>query len=160
MIKVSENLYVGNDEDARHFSFDDMSFVHACKTSHQQGVGYTGNLSKDHPLYLVYERGRELFLNLIDAKFPLSPNFGDPIFKSAFDFIDKKIEDMEVLIHCNQGMSRSPSIALAYMAKKDLLPNGSYKEASEQFTKLYPEYNPGAGIAHYLENHWDNIMRL
>jgi len=160
MIKVAENLYVGNDEDARHNAFNEMSFVHACKTSHQQGVGYIGNLAKDHPLYLVYERGRELFLNIIDAKFPLSPNFGDPLFKAAFDFIDKKINDIEVLVHCNQGLSRSPSIALAYMAKKGLLPSESYKEASEEFKKIYPDYNPGVGIVHYLENHWSHILSL
>lgn len=159
MIKVKENIFVGNLNDC--LEAKDFSIVHCCKNPcHLRAVGYTGNLDKSHQNYLVYEDKRNLFLNLVDAPFPLSPKFGHPMFAAAFRFIDNYLKKGEVLLHCNQGHSRGPSLALAYMAMKDLIDNESYEAATADFKKVYPTYEPGKGIAHYLENNWSAVMGL
>ncbi|MCE7039237.1 hypothetical protein [Dyadobacter sp. CY312] len=161
MLNVSEGINVGTEHDCRSVVDGNFAVIHACKIPcHCAGVGYTGNLDKDHPEYLVSEKDNHLYLNIIDAAFPLSPKFGDPMFRAAFRFLEKSSKTKEVLIHCNQGHSRGPSIALAYMAKMDLIENQTYAAATEDFKKIYPDYEPGKGVVHYLENNWNAVMQL
>jgi predicted protein tyrosine phosphatase len=60
-----------------------------------------------------------------------------------------------VLVHCNQGMSRSPAIGLLYLAKyTDQLPKSSFAEAEAAFRKLYPPYNPAPGVRGFMFQNW------
>lgn len=163
MTELFKHFYVGDDGDCRFLRGDaDLFIVHACKSPcHSEGVGYKGNLDKKHPYYLTYQTKNDLYLNIIDADTPLPAEFGDPIFKKALDFIESKYNKSpysKVLVHCNRGQSRSPSIALVFMAKKGEIDSISYDTATRDFKKLYPEYAPGKGIAHYLENNWAKLM--
>jgi len=109
---------------------------------------------KDHPEYLVARRGNRLILNIVDADNPAF--FAKEMIDAALDFTDKALaRGLKVLIHCNQGESRSPSIALLYMAARlGALPTESLYAAEEQFRKLYPRYNPKPGIRGHLYQHW------
>ena len=81
-------------------------------------MGYSGRAaSKDHPEYLLAVRDNRLILNLIDVD---NPDWVSPtIINKAIEFIDEAIADgKHVLIHCNQGMSRSPVIGLLDKANK------------------------------------------
>src|SRR3989344_8440644 len=157
MIEVHKNLFVGNEQDC--FSSNGFVIIHACKSPcHQRALNYRGSLPQNHPNYLVYENGDDLFLNMVDMEQPLLPKFATPICVKALEFIDKNIKDKKVLIHCNHGLSRSPSLALLYMAKKGTINNESYNKAVEAFVKLFPSYNPNNGIVSYLRNEWDNLM--
>lgn len=161
MREVSENLFVGSLEDSRDLEDKrDWAIVHACKTpSHQQAVGYEKSLPADHPHYLVFLRGTDLFLNMVDMPKEFSPKFTDPMVTAAFKFIKKNLdEERKVIIHCNNGGSRGPSLALAYMAYKGLIAAGSYEEAVKEFQELYPEHAPNTGISAYLKNNWHRIM--
>jgi predicted protein tyrosine phosphatase len=100
------------------------------------------------------ERGNHLYLNMVDPPIPL---FKPEMFKIFFAFMDKQISNRPVLIHCNQGLSRAPSLTLLYMAKRlNLLPNTSYQDALLEFEKNYP-YQPGKGIETFLTNYWDSL---
>lgn len=68
----------------------------------------------------------------------------------------KKVE--KVLIHCNQGISRSPSIGLLYLAVKGIIKNENYNIAKEDFIKIYPKYEP-SGIKEFLEINWSNYFK-
>lgn len=164
MTELFERFFVGEDQSCKdHKSQPDFAIVHACKDPcHKQGVGYSGNLDKNDPRYLVFEDGKNLYLNMIDAPFPMKPEFGNPLFKSAFNFIDENLQDpeMNVLVHCNVGGSRGPSIAMAYLAKKGMIGAISFEHAKTEFKEIYPGYEPGKGIAHYLENNWETVMNL
>ena len=48
---------------------------------------------------------------------------------------------MSVVIHCNQGLSRAPSIALLWLAKraKAISSSESYAAAAQAFLEIYPE---------------------
>ena len=159
MRKITENLFIGNDQDCINNRFN-FSIIHACKTCHQKGVGYRGNLPQTHPHYLIYRKPNDLYLNLVDMDKELMAKYTDPIFKSAIQFIDEKISTKKVLIHCNKGQSRSPAIGMVYLALKGKISSGSYKEAKREFSRLYQGFFPGTGIELYLYHRWNEIMTI
>ena len=148
-IEVQDGLYVGNELDCR-VGGDELAVVHVCKSPcHQSAVGYRGSLSRDHPHYLVLEQGTNLYLNLVDPPIPL---FMAPSFISFLAFARVQLkEDRKILIHCNQGESRAPSLALLLLAKLvGSISNESYRAARADFEALFMGYNPGLGIQKYL----------
>jgi len=157
MKEVFESLYVGDDRDCKQVS--EMATVHACKHQcHQNAVGYSGSLSKDHPEYLVAERESDLYLNIVDMDRKLSHDFTEPIVSAALDFIEENIDSQEVLVHCNQGQSRSPALAMLFLAKRrNQISDTSYHQAKEEFRELYPRFNPGRGIESYLKDYWNQL---
>ncbi len=80
-----------------------------------------------------------------------------PSFVAFLAFVDREISDREVLIHCNQGQSRAPSLALLYMAKRlRSIPDESYDLAAEAFRSQF-SYRPGEGIKRWLAMNWQDI---
>ena len=156
MIGISERIFVGSEADHRTGD-DDWAIVHACKSPcHQRAVGYRGNLQSSHPNYLVLEEENDLYLNIID---PPGPLFMPPLFTSFMDFGTRHWEQgKKVLIHCNQGESRAPSLALLFLAKfRNEITDESYEKAKTEFQDLYPLYQPGQGIQIYLARHWNEF---
>ncbi len=158
MKEIHTNLYIGNDSSCHANS--DYAIIHACKTCHQKALRYTKSLPPTHPHYLIYKSNHHLFLNMVDMDRELMPQFTNPIMKAAIEFIDTNINDKKVLIHCNQGMSRSPSIGLLYLAIKGSLPTDSYRNAVSEFQKIFPNYNPGSGIASYMNRNWNDLIGM
>ncbi|HLW01388.1 MAG TPA: hypothetical protein VKT82_22220 [Ktedonobacterales bacterium] len=94
-------------------------------------------------------------LNIVDADnaaFFSKEGLIDP----ALDFIDEsRGKELQILVHCNQGESRAPSIALLYMAARlGILPTESLEAAEAQFRPLYPNYFPKHGIRGHLRQYW------
>ena len=162
MKEVMKNIFVGDIEDCKNvFNAVDANYaiVHACKTCHRLGVGYTGNLKNDHPEYLIKEDGIDLFLNMVDMDRELMALYTNPIMKAAFEFIDKYLKlEHKVLVHCDQGGSRGPSVAMLYISRYNQWP--SYKYAVDYFKEIYPDFNPGRGIELYMQKNFDAIMKL
>jgi predicted protein tyrosine phosphatase len=89
---------------------------------------------------------------------PDEPLFMPPLFIASLAFIEKHISNRKVMIHCNEGLSRAPSLALLYLAKRaKVIDDGSYRAAAKDFIKLFRFYQPGRGIALYLELHWKEL---
>ena len=156
MQEVFERLLVSNDLSCRNGN-EKLVVVHACKSPcHQREVGYRGSLPNTHPNYLVKEDEYNLFLNMID---PPAPLFMPPLFTSFLTFTNTHwSEGKRILIHCNQGESRAPSLALLFMAKcRSALNNDSYEAAKKDFESIYPNYNPGKGIQKYFSVKWDEL---
>jgi len=151
-----KNLFVGNLRDCFYVHNPDWAVIHACKhPCHQQAVGYQGNLDPSHPRYLSIERDNHLFLNMVDMVGMPSYQFTKQIVQTALDFIDEKIVDHKVLIHCNKGQSRAPIIALLFLSKRrKAISNRSYEEARKGFIKLFVNYQPGKGLENYLIKYW------
>jgi hypothetical protein len=153
VIEVHDRLFVGSEADCRPGN-DESVVIHACKSPcHQRAVGYRGSLPSSHPNYLVLEHSYDLYLNIID---PDKPLFMPPLFTVFLDFAGKHWDaGRKVLIHCNQGESRSPTLAMMLMAKHiGVISDASYDEARAEFEQLYPYYRPGLGIQKYLHCHW------
>jgi hypothetical protein len=156
MLEVYHNLFIGTGRDCFFTQKDDWAVIHACKSPcHQRVLGYNRSLPSDHPNYLTFEHGNHLFLNMIDSDEPL---FMPPLFMASLVFIEKHISNRRVMIHCNEGLSRAPSLALLYLAKRaKVIDGGSYGAAAKDFIKLFRFYRPGRGIALYLELHWKEL---
>lgn len=163
MIEVCENLFVGNQEDYElHVAQrEGWAVVHACKEPyHRQALGYKGRAApKDHPEYLIARRENRLILNLVDVDNPAF--FRTEMITEALDFIDEALESgTKVLVHCNQGESRGPSIALLYMAaRRQSLPTESLESAESEFRSLYAGYSPSNGIRGHLRECWQDYCR-
>lgn len=156
MRQVHERVYVGTESDCRTGN-SAWVVVHACKSPcHQRAVGYRRSLPSDHPNYLVLEHERDLYLNIID---PPAPLFKRPLFASFLKFAGRHWDaGSSILIHCNKGESRAPSLAMLFLAKHShTIPGVSYDSARKEFQKIYPFYHPGGGIQVYLRAHWDDF---
>jgi len=161
MKKIIENLYIGSDFDCRLAIANSYAIVHACKhPCHRRGVGYKGNLKPTHPYYLIKRSGSNLYLNMVDMEKKMLARYTHPIMKAALQFIDGNINEKKVLVHCNQGLSRSPSIILLYLACKKIITNESYQKAKSEFIqKYYSRYNPNQGIRLYLNSNWHELIK-
>ena len=157
MTQVDDNIYVGDLDDYRQLSDDNsFVFVQACKNPcHQKAVGYEGELPKDNPEYISALRSNGIAINMIDSISPL--HFSYQQFDDALAFINSNTEK-KILIHCNQGVSRSPSIALLHLAKKGKIKNNSYQSAKSDFESIYPNYRPNDGIKGFLTMHWPRFI--
>lgn len=60
-----------------------------------------------------------------------------------------------LLIHCNQGESRAPTLALLFLAKHlQAIPSDSFLAAQAAFAPLYAGYRPGVGIQQFFATKW------
>jgi len=156
MFEVHEGVYVGSEASCRNGTAD-LAVVHACKTPcHQRAVGYAGSLPNTHQHYLVMRRSFDLFLNMIDPPLPL---FKLPLFTEFLLFAAEHWDvGRPLAIHCNQGESRAPSLALVFLAKHlRVLPDDSFAGAADAFRIRYPAYRPGVGIQRFLADNWTGL---
>lgn len=154
------NLWVGGMADLSSICASQWAIVHATQTIHYPVCGWnrtTNKPNKDHPDYLTKDLGQRLSINWVDGPAHLYKMGGPQLFVKVLDFIDKWYKQKNVLVHCDQGISRSPTVVLLYLAKRlKILSSGSFNEAVDPFKKLYPSYNPG-GIAEFVSENWDQI---
>lgn len=157
MIEIYPRLWIGNEHDYETGvkGKPEWVIVHACKEPyHRQLLGYTSRgAPKDHPEYLIARRENRLFLNLVDAPNPAF--FDKRIIDAALKFIEEGLQNQkEVLVHCNLGESRSPTIGLLYLATHtDRLPK-DLEAAEYTFRQIYPYYNPSTGIRGFMRQNW------
>lgn len=159
MHRIDDQLLIGNLSDCRTGS-PQLAVVHACKSPcHQRAVGYTGKLPNHHPHYLALQQPCDLYLNLIDPPIPL---FQLESFRRFLAFASEQASAARpLLIHCNQGESRAPSLALLLLAlHRKSIPCATYAEARVAFECLYPVYKPGTGIQQFLAAHWSELAAL
>jgi predicted protein tyrosine phosphatase len=172
MREVFPNLFCGSDEDWYNLKkehipgreidqpVDNWAVLHAAKEPcHRQFVGYTGRgCPKESPEYLYAERGNRLALNIVDAPKPEFFDIG--MIDKALDFIEQKLsEGLKVLVHCNEGRSRSASICLLYLIKHGIINGDTLEDCEAEFMKVYPEYNPGTGIMGFVKEHWKDYVK-
>lgn len=153
MKEVAAGLWVGSQQDFESLPPDHgLAIVHACKEPHHRAaLGYTGRAApKDHDEYLFAYRDGCIILNLVDVADPAYVRA--ELVDAALAFIAaKRGEGQGVLVHCNQGRSRSPTIAMLAMARD--LP-ADFEEAEDLFRKLYPDYQPANGMREFALSNW------
>lgn len=163
MIEVHENLFVGTGNDLIHA--DDGAkgikegwyVISAAKEPwHREALGYTTRgAPKDHIEYLIASRTRRMILNLVDVD---NPEFiREEIIAVVLENISMALERGDkVLVHCNQGHSRAPTIALLWLHANDPEYAGlDYDQAAEKFREIYPDFAPAKGMEGYARQHWE-----
>jgi len=160
MIEVSPRLSVGDEHDYELQVGGDSGWavVHACKEPyHRRLLGYTTKgAPKGHPEYLYAVRGDRLYMNLVDVDDPAYVQ--KELVDKALAFIHEKLAaGKKVLVHCNQGESRGPGIALLYLLRHtQVLHKTSLADALGAFQRIYPAFHPASGIAGYIAAHWSD----
>jgi hypothetical protein len=162
MIEIYPNLHIGTAED---YEFQvkgktDWMVIHACKEPyHRQELGYTGRgAPKNHPEYLIVRRRNRLVLNLVDAPDPAY--IPKEVIDAALEFIHEGLDKShKILVHCNLGESRSPSIGLLYLAIHTDKLSRDFTEAEQDYRQIYPSYNPGLGMRGYLIKNWNLYLK-
>jgi predicted protein tyrosine phosphatase len=157
MREVAHNLYVGSLKDFQtladsEVALEGWAIVHAAKEPyHRKFVGYVSRgAPQDNPEYLSARRGDRLAMNLIDAD--TMQYVSNQIMDEAVIFVRQKLEEgKKVLIHCNEGCSRAPTLAMLVLAAQ-LHPE--FSEAVNAFKKRYVDYNPKSGVFEYAKSHW------
>ena len=151
MVEIYTNLFIGDEGDGYSVvGREGWAIVHAAKEPfHREALGYTGRAApKEHAEYLIARRGERLILNLVDAPDPAY--IPQMLLDEALKFIHERLAvGRRVLVHCNQGESRAPTIGLLYLvAYSDGWPfrGLAFDQAEEVFREIYPAYAPGAGM--------------
>ena len=156
MREVTKNLFVGSEIDEASIRRQPGWYViHACKEPyHRDALGYSGRAApKTHPEYLIARRDNRLVLNLVDA--PNPDYIPSEIMDAAIQAIHENIGQFKVLVHCNQGASRSPTVALLYLAKfTDEFDGLPYEAAIQKFRQTYPEFLPAIGVSEFARRNW------
>lgn len=161
MVEVCKNIYVGDDNDYyKLINKQDWCVLHCCKHPfHCQFVGYSGNLPIDHIDYAFKSNGNEMALNMVDLNFFNEEylDYNRNMIEQAFIFLDEHYYNgKKLLIHCNQGQSRSPSLAMLYMARVGEL-SVDFETALTNFKSIYPAYNPKKNIFETVKRVWSNF---
>jgi len=153
------SLYIGTREDAAVRGDDTWAVVNTAKTVHCEIMGWGSRPPSDHPNYVEFQEGQLLSFNWVDgpANYFDYERRGVERFTRALDFIDRWYPTTQVLINCDQGQSRSPTVALLYLAKRlGTISNASFAEARIEFQQIYPTYDP-KGIADFVSTRWADI---
>jgi hypothetical protein len=157
MREVRDGLYVAGDDACRSGGAE-MAVVHACKRPcHRQAVGYTGTLPRDHPGRHARRDGNDLFLNLVDRQ---RPRYDRAVFEAFFAFSAAQWGGgRELLVHCNAGRSRSPVLAMLFLAgvTQDISAE-TYEGAVADYAARDPDARPGAGLRTFARTRWEALM--
>jgi len=162
MIQLPQsNIFIGTINDLGQTNEQDWALVHATQTIHYKIFGWnrtTNKPNKKHPNYIYYEKDNRLSLNWVDGAAYLYNWSGTETFNKILDFIEKWNNQRKILIYCDQGQSRAPTLGLLYLAKRlKSIPNDSFESARSEFIKIYPNYSP-SGIGDYVAQHWNEII--
>mmetsp|Transcript_21970 Transcript_21970/g.18844 ORF Transcript_21970/g.18844 Transcript_21970/m.18844 type:complete len:108 (+) Transcript_21970:131-454(+) len=76
-------------------------------------------------------------------------------FDECFEYIDKKREECNVLVHCFAGVSRSASVVIAYLMKKN---SWTYQQTHDFVYLKRPLIQPNAGFANILKKYESKIL--
>ena len=164
MIELIKNIYVGSEED--YYTIQNMpnwAILHCCKHPfHCQFVGYRGSLSPSNPDYALKRIGNEMALNLVDMdKFDCKYlDFNRKMFKTAFEFLDEYREKgYKLLIHCNQGESRAPTLGLLYVSYLGAYNYAGFEESVRKLRMIYPQYAPRNNIYQTVAALWQDFVK-
>lgn len=165
MIEVMPQLFVGTVDESISLVLNqaEWSIVNTSGKYHK----IMHNWKKADPedkCYILHSEPSVISINWVDAADPSYFNYngeGVENVKQILKFIESSIEVYKkVLVCCDKGKSRSPSIAMMYMAFSGKFDNDAfeYESAKERFSTVYPLYNPGIGIETFLKEHWKEIF--
>lgn len=164
MIEIAQNIFTGTEQDFYAIQGQqNWATLHCCKNPfHCDFVGYKCSLPPNHPDYALKRKGNEMALNLVDMN-TFSENyldFNEKMFRTAFEFLDEyRKNGYRILIHCNQGESRGPTMAMFYASYCGLFENKNFIETVSKFKGIYPRYNPKKNIYYTTQSLWGKFVK-
>ena len=135
---IIDNIYLGDTNAAGNETYleeNNITVVVNCAS------GYSSN----------YKRLKSLELNLKDYA---SENLF-PKFDVAYKFV-KEYKENNILIHCLQGKSRSPSFVIFYLMKEK---RWDYDTCMNFVKEKRPIVSPNAGFVTQLKEYYDKYIK-
>lgn len=108
-------------------------------------MGYRGHLPSTNPDHALKRIENEMALNLVvmDCFSENYLSFNRDMFTTVFSFLDEYgLQGYKILIHCNQGESRAPTIGLLYIARLETFEYADFDTSVQKLRKMYPAYMP------------------
>jgi protein-tyrosine phosphatase len=141
MTKIMPHLYLGNECDARNL-----------QALEKEGIYYILNVTKAIPMPPASSK-------FIAKRIAVNDCPGQNLkqhFEEAFDFIDEaKNNNSKVLVHCQAGVSRSPTIVIAYMMSRLHI---TMNEAMERVRQQRPIIEPNFVFLNQLKDFEDKLF--
>jgi hypothetical protein len=155
MEEIIKRLYVGSDADVAKAKERGYSRLACCKdgpNGHRAMLGYTSLGAPKGRDYLFAQKGNWMALNLIDSDDPTM--IPDKVLDVGLKFIAEQMDaGKTILVHCNAGRSRSPSIVMLYLHSIGEL-SQSFNRARHIFHTIYPPFDPGHGMEFKIRTRW------
>lgn len=153
MFEITKNIYVSSIDGCVRGS-SGLTVVHACK--HPCYVDSSSILPAFTYLNLYNSDQYDLYMNIVDSSLP---NFNLELIMRFLEFgTEVIVNGRELLIHCNEGKSRAPALAMLLMARLGLISPESYGSAFCEFIVMCPFYRPGSGIRLFLSRNWSKLI--
>ena len=161
MEEIIKGLWLGSDEDVPEAKKRGYARLCCCKDgpdSHRSMLGYTTLGAPLNDEYLVARRGDVMALNLIDTDNPhLMPQ---EVLLAGVEFINEMMsKGKKVFVHCNQGISRSPTMVMLYLRTVGEL-DQPIARAKKIFDTIYPKHDPGKAVWFHAKELWDYLKGL
>jgi hypothetical protein len=121
------------------------SYENACDLEliNNAGITHIVTVASDLSPHFT-EKLKYLIISALDND---SENLFDS-FNSSYEFIQDALESQgKVLVHCLYGISRSSTIVISYLMKKN---NWKYQEALNALRSCHPESNPNSNFTTQL----------
>jgi hypothetical protein len=152
-------VFVGDDEDFENREdLKTFSFLRCCKYGpggHQQTLDYHTLAAPEGREHFVVRRKNRTALNMLDLDDPHFVN--DEMIQSGLDFINQELaKKQKVLIACNAGRSRGPTLGLMWLRSVGDMPHG-FMQSEKIFRTICPKYDPAAGINQYARMKWSSL---
>jgi hypothetical protein len=163
MIEIFHNVFVGSEQDYYLICHQsNWAILHCCKNPfHCTFVGYRGSLPPSHPDYALKRKENEMALNLVDMDRFSSVylDFNRNMFSTAFAFLDEyRVKGCKLLIHCNQGESRAPTLGMLYAARLGAFDYADFDTSVQKLRAIYPGYNPKNNIYLTVKSLWRDFV--
>jgi len=132
MTEITPYLFLGNEIDAKN-----------CDSLARKGIFYILNVTKNVPFYDCTNSNGSGLPKFITKRIAVNDCENQNLknhFEEASEFIDQaKLKNQKVLVHCQAGISRSPTIIIAYlMSRFNLTMNDAYNQVKEQRPIISP----------------------
>ena len=126
-----------------------MSGYHSAKdleTLQESGITHVVNLTAQHCANF-----HSKYISYSNFKLSDNSNFDlNPFFAEITNLIQEKIyEGHKVLVHCKMGVSRAPSLVIAFLILKT---NLSFKDAFDYVFQINSKISPNLGYLMQLQN--------
>lgn len=162
MEPIFTNVWVGDEKDFLKIRREKgWAFLRCTKEGpdgHRDLLGYeTLGAPQNSKDYLHVIKGNICALNLIDVDDPNLVPFD--CIKFGLDFIKESLDKgKKILIACEAGHSRAPSVGLMFLRSIGDLPH-NFVTSEKIYRAIYQKYDPAMGIRQVARSHWNELYK-
>lgn len=158
MEQIIKGIWLGDDDDVPEGRRRHYARLACCKygpDGHKDMLGYETPGAPQGKEYLSAREGDWMALNLLDLDDPtLIP---DEVIDTGLRFIKEMYDKgKNILIHCNRGHSRGPTMTLMFLRTIGEMPE-TFLVAEKKFRTLYRKYDPGVGMRSHARERWRTL---